>query len=155
MTISIALRSQVRQQANYLCEYCHSSEEASTSQFTIDHLQPKSLGGSDTLPNLALACHRCNTRRYNFVTGIDPKTKRIVPLFNPRKDRWDQHFCWSQDCLCILGTSNTGRATCKRLDMNDEAHDEGAIIKARRLWICGGWHPPQEDPIASVDEDKY
>ena len=40
-----------------------------------------------------------------------------------------------------------GRATCKRLDMNDDEHDEGAIIKARRLWLRGGWHPPVHDLI--------
>jgi molybdenum cofactor biosynthesis enzyme MoaA len=30
MTISIASRQRIRQRANFLCEYCHSSEEAST-----------------------------------------------------------------------------------------------------------------------------
>ncbi|RUT08497.1 hypothetical protein DSM106972_016650 [Dulcicalothrix desertica PCC 7102] len=33
-----------------------------------------------------------------------------------------------------------------RLDLNDERNNEGSIIKARRLWIKGGWHPPLEDP---------
>ncbi len=70
MRISVALQKQVRQRAKFLCEYCHSSEEASASQFTIDHLQPRSLQGSDELMNLALACHRYNTRRYNFTKGI-------------------------------------------------------------------------------------
>jgi hypothetical protein len=36
------------------------------------------LGGSDDLDNLALACRRCNEGRYNFVAGIDPKTREIV-----------------------------------------------------------------------------
>ena len=146
MSINASLKSQVRQRAQFLCEYCHSSEEASTSQFTIDHLQPKSLGGSDTSENLALACHRCNTRRYNFTTGIDPQSESIVSLFTPRLHQWNEHFVWSADCLRIVGTSSIGRATCKRLDMNDDEHDEGAIIKARRLWLKGGWHPPANDP---------
>lgn len=145
MSIRAALRSQIRSRANYLCEYCHSSEEASTSQFTIDHLQPRSLGGSDELENLALACHRCNTRRYNFTTGIDPETNSISPLFNPRLHHWSQHFLWSADGLRIVGISSIGRATCNRLDVNDNEHDEGAIVKARRWWIKGGWHPPPDD----------
>ena len=149
MTINAALRKRVRQRSNYLCEYCHSSEEASTSQFTLDHLQPVSLGGSDALTNLALACHRCNTRRYNFVTGVDPETDSIVSLFNPRLHLWSEHFIWSRDCLQIIGISETGRATCKRLDMNDDEHDEGAIVKARRWWLKGGWHPPSADPVES------
>lgn len=149
MSISPALRQQVRAQAQYLCEYCHSSEEASTSRFTIDHLQPKSLGGSDALGNLALACHRCNTRRYNFTTGIDPKTDSIKPLFNPRIHLWSQHFIWDREGVKIMGTSPIGRATCKRLDLNDDEHDEGAIVKARHLWLQGGWHPPSDDLMDS------
>lgn len=47
MSISLIIRQQIRQRANYLCEYCHSSEEASTSLFTLDHLMPQSLGGTD------------------------------------------------------------------------------------------------------------
>ncbi len=37
MTINAVTRQLVRQRANYLCEYCHSSEEDSTTRFTIDH----------------------------------------------------------------------------------------------------------------------
>ncbi|MEL7352066.1 MAG: HNH endonuclease signature motif containing protein [Cyanobacteria bacterium P01_A01_bin.116] len=147
MSINALVKSKIRQRANYLCEYCHSSEEASTSQFTIDHLQPKSRQGTDALTNLALACHRCNIRRYNFTTGIDPTTQSITPLFNPRIHKWSEQFSWSSDSLRIIGVNAIGRATCLRLDMNDDSHDEGAIIKARRLWLRGGWHPPKSDPI--------
>ena len=145
MSISVSAKIQVHQRAQFLCEYCHSSEEASTSQFTIDHLQPRSLGGLDELENLALACHRCNTRRYNFITGIDPNTNSISPLFQPRLHLWNEHFAWNADCLQIIGLISTGRATCNRLDLNDDNHDEGAIVKARRLWLKGGWHPPKSD----------
>ena len=92
MRVSASVRSRDRQRARYLCEYCHSSEEASTSQFAIDHLQPKSLGGTDAVENSALACNRCNTRRYNFTTGIDPENDSIVSLFNPRIEQWNEHF---------------------------------------------------------------
>jgi hypothetical protein len=49
----------------------------------------------------------------------------------------------------IQGQTAVGRATCDRLDLNDRNHNEGAIVKARRLWIQGGWHPPTEDSVAS------
>jgi 5-methylcytosine-specific restriction endonuclease McrA len=71
MTISIASRLRIRQRANFLCEYCHSSEEASASLFTLDHIVPQSFDGDDSEDNLALACDRCNGRRYNFTEGID------------------------------------------------------------------------------------
>ncbi len=146
MTITIVSRQRIRQRANYLCEYCHSSEESSASLFTFDHLMPQSHGGSDSEDNLALACHRCNGRRYNFINGIDPETQDTVPLFNPRQNQWLEHFIWSIDGQKILGITSIGRATIKRLDMNDDDHDDGSILRARRLWIRGGWHPPNSDP---------
>ncbi|MBD2233433.1 HNH endonuclease [Phormidium tenue] len=147
MTINVELRRYVRDRANYLCEYCHSSEEAGAAQFAIDHIHPRSLGGSDAPDNLALACQRCNGYRYNFTTGIDPLTAELVSLFNPRLQSWAEHFIWSFGGLKIVGITDCGRATCQRLDLNDDFHNEGSIVKARRLWIKGGWHPPDGDPV--------
>jgi hypothetical protein len=146
MSISVTSRLRIRQRAGFLCEYCHSSEEASTSLFTLDHLIPQSLGGTDNEDNLALACHRCNGRRYNFIDGIDPETQMSINLFNPRKDSWFDHFIWSANGQNIFGVTPIGRATLERLDLNDDRHDDGSIKRARRLWIRGGWHPPMNDP---------
>jgi hypothetical protein len=33
-----------------------------------------------------------------------------------------------------------------RLDLNGDRHNDGSIIKARRLWLKGGWHLPTDDP---------
>ena len=95
-----------------------------------------------------MACQRCNAYRYNFTTGVDPETGSTIPLFNPRKQNWADHFVWSPDGLTIIGTTSTGRATCNRLDLNDERNNEGSIIKARRLWIKGGWHSLSRRPTA-------
>jgi 5-methylcytosine-specific restriction endonuclease McrA len=40
------------------CFYCNTRLNFETA--TIDHLIPKSQGGSDNLDNLVLACHECN-----------------------------------------------------------------------------------------------
>lgn len=116
MTIPKTLYAQVRQRAQFRCEYCHYPEILSAAPLSIDHLQPQSLGGSDDLGNLALACRRCNERRYNFITGIDPQTDELAALFNPRQHNWAEHFTWSADGICIIGTTPVGRATCNRLD---------------------------------------
>ncbi len=147
MAIAKEIRQQVRERARYLCEYCHSSEEASAARFEIDHIQPRSLRGAHTFENLALACQRCNRYRYNFTEGIDPEPQVLITLFNPRLHQWNQHFIWEKGGLMIRGQTPIGRATCDRLDLNDQAHNQGAIVKARRLWIRGGWHPPSEDAI--------
>ena len=146
MTVTPKIRQLVRERANYLCEYCHSSEETSAAKFDIDHIIPRSLGGSDELDNLALACQRCNRYKYNFITGIDPQTQATIALFNPRQQQWSKHFIWSTDGIKIICITPTGRATDNCLDLNDENHNQGWIQKARRFWLKGGWHPPEGDP---------
>jgi hypothetical protein len=147
VSINEAVKQFVRERANYLCEYCHSLELLSANRFTIDHIVPRSLGGSDELENLALACRRCNERRYNFVAGIDPDTQAIVPIFNPRQQQWAEHFGWTIDGTVIQGSTAVGRTTCVRLDLNDMRYrEDDSIRKTRELWTRTGLHPPGNDP---------
>jgi len=147
MPISDEIKQIIRGRAEYLCEYCHSPERLSANRFTIDHVIPKSLGGSDEIYNLALACRRCNERRYNFVAGIDPDTQEIVPLFSPRRQQWEEHFVWTDQGVVIEGITPIGRATCIRLDLNDVRYPENdSIRETRRFWIKTGLHPPLDDP---------
>jgi 5-methylcytosine-specific restriction endonuclease McrA len=105
------------------------------------------LGGSDDIENLALACRRCNERRYNFIAGINPETQEIVPLFNPRQQKWEEHFIWADQGTLIEGITPTGRATCIRLDLNDTRYPEhDSIRETRRFWVKTGVHPPSDDP---------
>ena len=41
------------------CAYCH----ATNVPLEVDHIRPRSLGGSDRLSNLILACHACNQKK--------------------------------------------------------------------------------------------
>jgi len=151
MTVSDRDRQTVRQRARFLCEYCHSPEKLAASRFTIDHIVPRSLGGSDDLDNLASCCRRCNERRYNFTTGFDRKTDREVPLFNPRTQHWAEHFIWTSDGTQIIGTTSIGRATCDRLDLNDDRYEKDDSIRATRLfWVQCDRHPPPTDPRQQV-----
>lgn len=146
MVIPKSLYEAIRQRAQFRCEYCHYPELLSSAPLSIDHIQPQSLGGSDDLDNLALACRRCNERRYNFTTGIDLETNTEVPLFNPRQQQWSEHFVWSANALRIIGTTPSGRATCNRLDLNDERREEPFIQNARQQWMAAQLHPPADDP---------
>jgi hypothetical protein len=141
MVIPKSLFQTIRQRARFQCEYCHYPEILSSSPLSIDHLLPQSLGGDDSPDNLALACRRCNERRYNFTTGIDPDTLKEIPLFNPRQQNWPEHFVWSEDSLQIIGKTDLGRATCNRLDLNDDRREEPFIQNARRQWLIAGIHP--------------
>jgi HNH endonuclease len=146
MSISDESKQLIRERGKYLGEYCHSSELLSANRFTIEHLVPRSLGGSDDIDNLALACRRCNERRYNFVTGVDPETQEIVPIFNPCSQKWQEHFVWTDRGIVIRGISSVGRATCIRLDLNDLRYPENdSIRETRKFWLKTGLHPPTED----------
>jgi 5-methylcytosine-specific restriction endonuclease McrA len=87
-----AVQNQVRQRANYLCEYCHASEQWQYVRFTVDHIIPLKQGGADNLDNLALACFHCNRRKAAKITATDPESGLEVALFNPRQSPWSQHF---------------------------------------------------------------
>jgi hypothetical protein len=146
MPISKSLYEQVRQRAKCRCEYCHYPEFLSTSPLSVEHLWPRSLGGTDDFINLALACRRCNERRYNFITGMDPESGCEHPLFNPRLYDWPDHFIWSTDGIQILGSTAIGRATCHRLDLNDERRSPPFIQLSRQQWVNARLHPPADDP---------
>lgn len=146
MPIPKELYERIRQRAKNRCKYCHYPEILSTAPLSVEHLQPRSLGGGETFENLALACRRCNERRDNFTSGIDPKSGQETLLFNPRRDLWGNHFIWSTDAAQILGKTPMGRATCDRLDLNDEKRSEQFIQRSRRLWAIAGLHPPADDP---------
>jgi len=64
-----------------------------------------------------------------------------VPLFNPRQQRWSEHFGWSEDGLRIVGLTPIGRATAVALQLADDP----VALLVRSYWIQAGWHPPQGD----------
>ena len=149
MAVSDSVREAVRQRAGGLCEYCHASEAWQFVLFTIDHVLPRSLGGSDGIDNLALACRNCNERRGNRVSADDPETGEPVALFHPRQNRWQDHFIWDDRRVRILPLTSTGRATLNLLDLNDEEHQE-LQVRIRRRDVEDGYHPPMGDPIDGV-----
>jgi 5-methylcytosine-specific restriction endonuclease McrA len=112
------LRSRVRVRAGDRCEYCglHQDREP-YYRFHIEHIVARQHGGSDAFENLALACFFCNVHKGTNLTAIDPVGGQIVPLFNPRRDRWDEHFT-RRDAM-ILAISAIGRATVQLLKMNE------------------------------------
>jgi hypothetical protein len=65
---------------------------------------------------LALACFHCNTFKGTNVAGYDPNTGDLTPLFNPRTERWQDHFAW--DGAEIIGATSTGRTTVDVLRLN-------------------------------------
>lgn len=112
-----ALRRWVRDRAGYCCEYCGLQQrQAPFALFHVDHIIARQHGGADAPDNLALACHHCNRHKGPNLTGIDPNSNKIVRLFNPRQDVWNEHFALQG--LFMVGLTSVGRATVRVLAMN-------------------------------------
>lgn len=90
------LVSEVRERAANLCEYCLLSQASQEATFHVDHIVPRSRGGATTLENLALACVSCSLRKAARHRARDPRTGKLVPLFNPRLDIWSDHFAFTK-----------------------------------------------------------
>lgn len=76
--------------------------------------------------NLALACTHCNRHKGPNIAGFDAETGQIVRLFNPRTDRWEQHF--EPDGAHLRGKTAIGRVTVDVLGMNSS--DQLLVRKA-------------------------
>ena len=112
-----AQRARVILRADDRCEYCHLRQEhAPFISFHIDHVIPRKHGGRTVDSNLALACIHCNLHKSSDLSGIDPQSDEIIPLFHPRRDRWDEHFAF--ESALLVGLTPTGRATVRTLNMN-------------------------------------
>jgi 5-methylcytosine-specific restriction endonuclease McrA len=112
-------RARVRERAENRCEYCLLDQiDSPLAALHIEHITPRIHGGTDAFENLALACIDCNLHKGPNLTGIDPQTRKITPLFHPRQDRWDDHFKWRG--IYVMGKTAIGRATIRVLQMNSE-----------------------------------
>lgn len=133
------IREQVFERARGCCEYCQSQRDYSHDDFSVEHITPRSAGGTDDLENLAMSCQGCNNRKYTALEALDPVTGAQVRLFNPRQDDWTAHFVWSADITLMIGLTPTGRASIVRLELN-----RTGLINLRRALTMAGIHPPYD-----------
>lgn len=138
MSISDEQRERIRKQAGDRCGYCQSSQRYVFGPLEIDHLTPTARGGTDDEENLWLACRMCNGFKSDHTHGRDPVTGEEIRLFNPRTQRWTEHFAWSEDGTQIVGLTPCGRATVVMLQLNNVI-----AVMVRREWVAAGWHPPK------------
>ena len=133
------LRARIQVADRARCAYCLTGETNSGIPLTHDHIQPLSKGGETSFQNLCLACRPCNEFKASLIEATDPLTGKTIPLFNPRQQKWQEHFEWSADGTHVQGLTAVGRATSLALQMN-----RPPVVAARRRWVSGGWHPPTD-----------
>lgn len=60
------------------CQYC-----GATKHLTIDHVNPRALGGGDTWSNMVVACYPCNSKKGSKTleqAGMKLRTKPAPPM---------------------------------------------------------------------------
>ncbi len=136
--ISPEVRRRVAEAARHHCGYCQTQEAIIGMPLEIEHIVPEAAGGSSDEMNLWLACSRCNQFKGAQTHVKDEETGENVPLFNPRRQQWTDHFTWEQGGLYIVGLTPIGRVTVAALQMNNPY-----VVHSRQVWIAWGWHPPR------------
>jgi hypothetical protein len=132
-----SLERLVWERAGGCCEYCRMPHEYDNAPFEIDHVIAASHGGPTRAANLCLACFSCNSFKGPNLAGIDRKSKKVVPLFNPRRHSWRRHFRW--DGAILVGRTPAGRATVATLRINLDHR-----IAHRQALIDEGVFPPAD-----------
>ncbi|MFQ5859018.1 MAG: HNH endonuclease [Anaerolineae bacterium] len=111
--VSPDVREQVRQRANFTCEFCGIDETDAGGELTIDHFRPKRRGGDESLDNLLYACPRCNQYKLDYW----PEGPDDPQLWNPRREPASQHFLELEDGT-LHPLTPTGGFTLRRLRLN-------------------------------------
>jgi hypothetical protein len=130
-------RRAIEQRAKGICEYCQCLQRYVPQPFNAEHILPFSLGGHTIIANLAWACSGCNLYKQNKLDALDPLTDKRVKLFNPRRQRWSEHFVWNEDATLMIGLTATGRATIQTLRLN-----RAELINFRTAFRILKLHPP-------------
>lgn len=134
-----AVAQLIRDRAGNRCEYCRVPQSAYVQRFCVDHVIAKQHGGPDGPDNLAFCCPDCNLHKGPNIASRDPLTNALVALFDPRRDRWDDHFAF--DGPTIVASTAVGRATVRVLNLNSVAR-----LAVRESLIAEGLLPPPFAP---------
>ena len=126
--ISAELRQVIAARANFLCEYCLIAEADTFYGCEVDHIISLKHGGSSEADNLAYACALCNRSKGSDVGSIST-TGEFSRFFNPRTDRWGEHFRLEQAVIRPL--TAVGEVSARILEFNNSArlHEREEMIR--------------------------
>ena len=129
--ISAELRQIIADRANQLCEYCLIAETDTFYGCEVDHIISLKHGGSTEPDNLAYACALCNRAKGSDVGSI-ASSGEFTRFFNPREDRWTEHF--RLEGATIHPLTLIGEVTARILSFNDSAriHEREELIRFGR-----------------------
>ncbi len=133
--IPAPLRQQVYERAGGQCEYCLIPQTAVLVSLEVDHVVARKHGGETKENNLACACSLSNKYKGSDLASIDLDSEEIVPLFHPRRQRWQDHFRL-QDAQIVPLTA-AGRVTVNLLQLNqpDRVAEREILLAAEAIQL--------------------
>jgi hypothetical protein len=134
--VSADLRRLVASRARGLCEYCLIHEDDTYLGCQVDHVISEKHGGESVPENLAYACAPCNRAKGSNIASVAASTAELTRLFNPRTDRWADHF--TLEAAMIQPQSPIGEATIRTLAMNHVDR----VMERRTLHQAGRYPSP-------------
>ena len=130
-----ALIRLVWRRAKACCEYCRMPQLFDRTPFEIEHIIADKHKGPTIASNLCLSCFYCNSFKGSDISGLDAVTRKLTPLFNPRRHKWSWHFRW--EGAYLVGRTAIGRVTIELLKINDSFR-----VELREELMEEGLFPP-------------
>ena len=132
-----ALRRVVVERAYHVCEYCLVHEDDLFHGCEVDHVLSVKHGGQTTPEKLAYACFHCNRHKGTDLGSVSVRTGALIRFYNPRSDRWKEHFCWGESRIDAV--TDIGEVTIRLLEFN---HPERVAF--RKFLAEAGRYPTVE-----------
>lgn len=89
---------------DYTCQICH--EKFEKKDLTIEHIFPKSKGGTKEIENITLSCHNCNQAKKDIYPFFDVTQRNIksvpmpLPVLPSRptkiREEWRKYFLYKR-----------------------------------------------------------
>ena len=89
---------------DYTCQICH--EKFDKKDMTVEHIFPRSKGGTKEIENITLTCARCNQMKKDMYPFFDNKNRDIksVPMPIPvlpnrpinNREEWQKYFIYKR-----------------------------------------------------------
>lgn len=84
MTLSVRSRFEVFKRDAFTCRYCGQTPDTEGVKLEVDHITPRSAGGSDEITNLVTSCWACNSGKSD--KSLDDKAPSLtVAMANTRE----------------------------------------------------------------------
>ena len=87
-------RQSIKEKWNYECAYCGSEDN-----LTLDHITPRSKGGSERVTNILCACHSCNQSKGHkmwsdwFLSQDFFDKEKLSKIIEWQKQIGDNEYC--------------------------------------------------------------